>query len=118
MLGGRERYTGLHLDWTQAWNRAFAVARADVRKKLAEWLFIAPWAIEVADEYLRKHIHSEGLQSQIRIHLSGEALTKFMDYMNPRCAMSDRDHGLTLVLLVFHTFFTFYLTIKLAPLSL
>lgn len=81
-LGAGQSCTGLHLDWTEAYNRAFAVGDVDVSKPVAEWLFIAPSAIHEADKYLRDHVHEDGLMLESRIHLSGKDFKDFVAFMN------------------------------------
>lgn len=99
ILGGKDRGTGFHLDWTQACNVAFAVG-ADVAADtvLAVWVFINPLVLHLADAWVKLHVLTrkrvrgrfnmvprwpEGFASSAdhRVHLIGADLDSFLAYM-------------------------------------
>jgi len=78
--GGKDAITGLHLDWTEAYNIAFSFCLFD--GVLAEWLFIRPDAAELADYWLKQNGWVDGLASDPKVHLRNLAFTSFVSYMN------------------------------------
>lgn len=77
LLGGAGNGTGLHLDWTQAYNLALALAGTDVGGVLATWVCIAPCAVAAADAWLRlvkseardEYLYPDGLRTKGKVML-------------------------------------------------
>jgi hypothetical protein len=77
LLGGAGSGTGLHLDWTQAYNIALALASTGAGDVLAIWVGIAPCAVAAADAWLRslklegsnQRLFPEGLRTKGRVRL-------------------------------------------------
>lgn len=90
LLGDKEQYTGLHLDWTEAFNVAFPVGRGvPADAVLAVWVFVAPWATQLADSVIRNFCAPPrergwvgGLASEPRVHLVEPLLGKFAAVLN------------------------------------
>lgn len=75
LLGAAGTATGLHLDWTEARNIAFAVDAASVGQVLAEWTFIHPDAIQAANTWLQQNGFAAGLATPQRALLSSEQVS-------------------------------------------
>jgi hypothetical protein len=85
LLGAMSTFTGIHLDWTEAFNVAFAVgSNVPADAVLAVWVFIAPWAIQAADVWLKQQgrLYPNGLASVQRVHLKGKLLDRFAKLFN------------------------------------
>lgn len=72
LLGGPGTGTGLHLDWTEAWNIAFAVIASDIGAVLAVWVFIHPSAVSTADQWLKEHGSAGGFATPGKVVLDDD----------------------------------------------
>ena len=98
ILGGVGTGTGFHLDWTEACNVAFSVGtHVAPGTVLAVWAFINPLMLDVADAWVKANVLTkrkrgiavqepcwpDGFASPAnnRVHLKGEVLKTFIEYM-------------------------------------
>lgn len=69
LLGGIGKWTRLHMDWAAAWNLAVALLGCDLTLPLAVWVFIAPWAVAMANEWLKKRKGKKGSKGNFHLGL-------------------------------------------------
>lgn len=87
MLGGRGTHSPVHIDWTSAFNITWAIHIEHIHDVLAEWLFIAPWAVEPAVAWIIEHMGDEfpdgfaapSILTGHRLHLKGAMRQAFLD---------------------------------------
>ena len=94
LLGGTGASTGMHLDYTCAQNVAYTVEGA-TENAVADWLFVAPNMIEVADLWLKqlvgangRSLFPDGFATYGRVLLTGEVQQRFVQEMNVVCPNS------------------------------
>lgn len=83
LLGGSSTGTGFHLDWSEAYNIAFAVNTSDTASVLAVWVFISPSAVTKADEWLRGSGFPSGFATPGRVRLDDDRIAALKGYLGP-----------------------------------
>jgi hypothetical protein len=75
LLGSTGTSTGMHLDWTEAYNIAFATDPTSVGEVLAEWTFIHPDAAEAANSWLQNNGFATGFTTVGKALLSSQQVS-------------------------------------------
>lgn len=82
LLGGATTKTGLHLDWTEAYNIAFAIGTSSLSDPLAVWTFLHPSLAEQANAWLIQNGFEKGFQTAGRAFLSDDRVSAFKTAMD------------------------------------
>jgi hypothetical protein len=80
LLGAVGMFTGLHIDWTEAYNIAFATCGENVGEVLAVWVFIHPSIIHQVSEWLKAKTGKSF--SDTSIHLTTELVSQLQAFAN------------------------------------
>ncbi len=82
LLGGATTKTGLHLDWTEAFNIAFAVGTSSLSDPLAVWTFLHPSLAEQANAWLIENGFEKGFKTEGRAFLPSDLVSAFKTAMD------------------------------------
>jgi hypothetical protein len=84
LLGGPKTGTGLHVDWTEAFNIAFSVGDAPTMAVLAVWVFLHPAVAQAAHDWLKQNGWQDGLAAKVRLEgASQEQFTQHLEQKQP-----------------------------------